>query len=148
MNVALDTNVLAYAEAVNGQEKHEAARELLRGLPRDSVRLPVQALGELFRILVKKAGRRPEEARQDIVAWTDAYDVTDVTAAVLLQALELATSHGLFVWDAVVLASAAAAGCRLLLSEDMHSGFTWNGTTVVNPFAPVRHPLLEAAMQG
>ena len=30
------------------------------------------------------------------------------------------------------------AGCRLLLSEDLHEGFTWAGVTVVNPFSSPR----------
>jgi predicted nucleic acid-binding protein len=41
-----------------------------------------------------------------------------------LGAIELAVSHRLSFWDAIVLASAAEAGCRLLLSEDLQSGFT------------------------
>ncbi len=148
MKVALDTNVLAYAEALNGQEKHGAAWELLRRLPRDSVILPVQTLGELFRVLVNKAGRPPHAARNNVAAWMDAYSVAELTSAVFLQALELAATHGLFLWDAVILASAAEANCRLLLSEDMQDGFTWNGITIANPFAPLLHPLLAAALEG
>ena len=50
--------------------------------------------------------------------------------------MELSTSHQLAVWDAIMLAAAAQAGCRVLLSEDMRHGFTWRGTTVRNPFLP------------
>jgi len=32
--------------------------------------------------------------------------------------------------DTVILAGAAQAGCRLLLSEDVQDGFTWRGVTV------------------
>jgi predicted nucleic acid-binding protein len=46
------------------------------------------------------------------------------------------------------LATAADTGCRLLLSEDMQNGFTWNGVTVANPFATIRHPLLDAILQS
>ena len=49
--------------------------------------------------------------------------------------MELSCSHQLFLWDAIMLATAAVAGCRVLLSEDMHPGFTWRGVTVRNPFA-------------
>jgi len=44
------------------------------------------------------------------------------------------------------LSAASAAGCRLLLSEDMQEGFTWGGVTVVNPFTDEPHPLLAAAL--
>src|SRR5438309_751380 len=48
--------------------------------------------------------------------------------------------------DAVILASAADAGCRLLLSEELQEGFTWSGVTVTNPFVASRHPLLDAML--
>ncbi len=52
MRVALDTNVLAYAEGTNGAEMKEAALRLIQRLPVASMVLPVQALGELFNVLV------------------------------------------------------------------------------------------------
>jgi predicted nucleic acid-binding protein len=51
------------------------------------------------------------------------------------------------IWDAVILAAAASAGCRLLLSEDMQEGFTWNGVTVTNPFSAKKHRLLEELLE-
>jgi predicted nucleic acid-binding protein len=42
----------------------------------------------------------------------------------------------------VILAAAAEAGCRLLVSEDMQAGFTWGGVTIVNPFAAKPDPAL------
>jgi predicted nucleic acid-binding protein len=60
--------------------------------------------------------------------------------------VELPAAHRLFVWDAVMLASAADAGCRLLLSEDFQDGFFWNGVTVTNPFSERRHLLLDALL--
>jgi predicted nucleic acid-binding protein len=34
-----------------------------------------------------------------------------------------------------MLAVAAQAGCRVLLSEDMQHGFTWRGATIRDPFS-------------
>ena len=45
-------------------------------------------------------------------------------------------------WDSVILAAAAEAGCRLLVSEDMQAGFTCGGVTIVNPFAAKPDPAL------
>jgi predicted nucleic acid-binding protein len=56
----------------------------------------------------------------------------------------LAADRGLSIWDSVVLAASAEAGCRLFLSEALQEGFTWRGVTVTNPFAPVLHPMLAA----
>jgi len=45
------------------------------------------------------------------------------------------------------LSAAAAADCRLLLTEDLQDGFTWRGVTVTNPFVPTRHELLSALLE-
>ncbi len=50
------------------------------------------------------------------------------------------------IWDAIVLATAAEAGCRMLLSEDMQHGFTWSGVTIVNPLVTPSHWLLESLL--
>ena len=72
MRVALDTNVLAYAEGTNGAEMKEAALRLIQRLPVASIVLPVQALGELFSVLVLKAKRPATDARAAILDWRDA----------------------------------------------------------------------------
>jgi len=51
----------------------------------------------------------------------------------------LSADHGLSIWD-------AAAGCRLLLSEDMHEGFTGSGVTVTDRFAAKTHELLAGPL--
>ena len=63
LKVVFDTNVLVYAEGVNGVSMIKVALALADRLPQESVVLPVQVLSELFRLLVpNKAGRRPSEA--------------------------------------------------------------------------------------
>lgn len=148
MKVALDTNVLAYAEGINAGDRQGRAIELVRALPQDAGVLPVQTLGELFNILVRKGRRSRAAARAAILGWRDAFPVTRMSAATMFAAADLAADHALGIWDAVILCSAAEAECRLLLSEDMQEGFTWGGVTVTNPFSAVRHPLLEALLTG
>ena len=108
--------------------------------------LPVQTLGELFNVLVRKAKRRPSRARAAVLSWRDAYAVVETSAAVIVNATDLASDHGLTIWDSVVLAASAEAECRLLLSEDLQEGFTWRGVTVTNPFAATLHPMLAALL--
>lgn len=140
MRIALDTNVLAYAEGVNGADRKASATRILTGLVEEEIVLPVQALGELFAVLTRKAGWAPSQARKAILDWHDAFRAVDTSPQVLLDAMELATSHQLSLWDAIMLAAAAQAGCRLLLSEDMQDGFTWRGVTVRNPFTTAPLP--------
>ncbi len=146
MRLALDTNVLAYAEGVNGVAKKRITLEILEKLPRERTFLPVQVLGELFHVLVRKAGRSPERARAAILTWQDVFPLIETSPAVMLAAADLATRHLLGIWDAVILSAAAAAGCRLLLSEDLQQGFTCNGVTVTNPFSREKHELLAGLL--
>lgn len=146
MKIALDTTVLAYAEGANGAAMRDQALELIQRLPQGSIVLPVQTLGELFNVLVRKAKRRPARAQAAVLSWRDAYAVVETSAAVMVSATDLASGHGLSIRDSVVLSASAEAACRLLLSEDLQEGFTWRGVTVTNPFAPSPHPLLAALL--
>jgi predicted nucleic acid-binding protein len=148
MNVAVDTNVLAYAEGVNGAQHQQQAIALLQSLPPDTTLVPVQVLGELFAVLVRKAGKSRPEAAAAVLSWGDAFPLIETSNDVLLSATDLAHAHQLGIWDAVMLSAAADARCRLLLSEDLQEGFTWRGVTVTNPFASPRHPLLDALINA
>lgn len=146
MRIALDTNILAYVEGINGTPRKKAALEIVEKLPISDVFLPVQALGELFHILVRKAALSPKQARAAILSWGDAYTLIETSPSVLLAAADLAADHNLTIWDAIMLSTAAAVGCRLLLSEDLQDGFTWHGVTVTNPFAAKKHELLAGLL--
>ena len=146
MRLALDTNVLAYAEGVNGAPMQDAALALVSKLPNQSTFLPVQVLGELFYLLVRKGGFSPQQARSSLLIWQDAFPVIETSQSVMTSAMDLASHHKLRIWDAVVLSAAFRAECRLLLSEDLQDGFTWSGVTVVNPFSKTPNALLMQAL--
>lgn len=147
MRVALDTNILAYAEGVGDQARRDASLALISQLPQEYILLPAQIFGELFRVLIGKAHRDHSTAREAILNWGDSFDVADSTWAAFQSAMDLSASHDLQIWDALILSVAAENRCRLLLSEDMQNGFTWRGVTVVNPYVPTLHPLLLAIIQ-
>jgi predicted nucleic acid-binding protein len=147
VRVALDTNVLAYAEGINGAERRDAALALIRRLPQEAAVVPAQVLGELFNVLVRKGGKSRSDARDALLSWRDAASVVETSPEAMLAAADLATDHQLVIWDAVILSAAAQSGCRLLLSEDLQEGFTWAGVTVVNPFASPQHTLLQALLE-
>lgn len=148
MRVALDTNVLAYAEGLNSTEQRDVALGLIASLPQESTVIPVQVLGELFNVLVRKAGKSRAVARDALLSWRDTFPVVETSPEIVFAAVDLATDHQFGIWDAVILSAASQAGCRLLLSEDLQGGFTWGGVTVVNPFASPRHPLLDAIVRS
>ena len=134
MPIALDTNILVYAEGLNGPAREAEADNVVSRLnPRDLV-LPAQVLAELFAVQVYKFKIAARLARARTLEWASGYVVIPTTPVILGAAMDLAARHRIAFWDAVVLASATEAGCDTLLSEDFQSGFTWRGVTVVNPF--------------
>ncbi len=99
-----------------------ARLELVQKLPDGATLVPVQTLGALFNLLVRKAGRTKASARSAILSWSDAFTPIETSPAVMLAAADLAVDNQFGIWDAVILAAAATAGCRLLLSEDPARG--------------------------
>jgi predicted nucleic acid-binding protein len=110
----------------------------LEQLPPRVVVLPVQTLGELFNVLVRKAKRRLRRAKGAVLIWRDAYPVVETSVTVIVSATDLACDHGLSFSDSVGL---AASECRLLLSTDLQEGFTCAESLSRTAFAPTLHPI-------
>lgn len=146
MRVAFDTNFLIYLESRLGEPRGEIARNLLGRIPDSSITVPSQVLGEFVRVSVFKQKRPIPEVRHRLQQWIDGYAVVATTPQIVIQAVDLVETRSISLWDAIVVASAAGAGCRILLSEDMQEGFSWSGVTIVNPFAVPHDPLLNALL--
>jgi predicted nucleic acid-binding protein len=147
MSAAFDTNVLLYAEGVNGLDRKTAIWDVLERISAVSTHVPMQACAELFRALVLKFRWERRQALMAVQSWQSAARLAPLSAEGFNDALSLSTIHGLQVFDAMILSSAVEAGCTVLLSEDMSHGFLWRGCTVVNPFDPDPHPALAALIR-
>ncbi len=142
MFAAIDTNVLAYAEGAGDERRKRLARDLLVRLSEDQTVLPVQVLGELYRVLVGRYRISTDLAKEALLRWSDTFQVRESSWAALRSALDLAQAHQLAIWDSLIICVAAEHRCRVLLSEDLQQGFSWSGVTIVNPFAEPPHELL------
>lgn len=111
------------------------ALEVIASLPANGVAIPVQVLGEVQRILVRKGGRSPAEAALAALRWANAFETLPSTETAMRDALAIAEAHGLQIWDALVLAVAHAGACEMVLSEDMQDEFVWRDVAVLNPFS-------------
>ncbi|MGI9168671.1 MAG: PIN domain-containing protein [Caulobacteraceae bacterium] len=140
--VALDTNILVYAEGVERVADDTAkvlqSRRLMRRLADAEIRTVVaaQALAELHNVLVRRRRLSPSDASMAVRGWIERADVVATSVATLDAAFDLASAHGLPIFDAVILAAAVEGRCDLLLSEDFQDGFAWRGVVVTNPFGP------------
>jgi predicted nucleic acid-binding protein len=146
--LALDTNILAYAEGVvrdrADHRKVRRALELIGAIRQRSTRpfVALQTFAELHQVLVRKHQLDRSEAQSRVEAWCAFAHPVPTGETVFNAALELASDHQLQIYDAIILAAAAQAQCDLLLSEDLQDGFAWRGVTVANPFADKLEPRL------
>jgi predicted nucleic acid-binding protein len=141
--VAFDTNFLAYAEGLNDEARQKRAVEIIVRLDPANVRLPVQALGELHRVLTKKMMLNAKQARETILIWENLFPTCATSISAFKSAMDLSTDHRLSIWDALILCVAAENGCQILLSEDMQPDFIWRGVRIVNPFILASHEIMD-----
>jgi predicted nucleic acid-binding protein len=132
----VDTNLFVYAHDESAGRKREIARDLITGLWESrSGCASVQVMQELFVNLTRKVpkplcAREAAALIEDLSAWTvHSPGVRDV-----LYATELHELMDVSFWDAMILTSANSLGCRVLYSEDLSAGQSYDGVLVVNPF--------------
>jgi predicted nucleic acid-binding protein len=138
---SIDTNVLLYAADNTAGEKHKGAVELLHAAAALDCLLTIQGLAEFYHAVTRRGGISSRAAAQLVEDWTLQFPTAAPEAAQLSVALQQVVRHGLAFWDALLLETVRAAGCRLLLSEDFQHGRNYGGVLVLDPFRrpiPVR----------
>ena len=132
----VDTNILLYALSTeaNEQTKRSVALAILDA---EDLALSVQVLQEFY-VQATRASRRDAIAHSQAVALIEAwlrYPVQPLTVEVMEAALSTRLRWDISYWDAAIVEAARAAGCAVLLSEDMQHGMNFAGVRVENPFA-------------
>jgi predicted nucleic acid-binding protein len=146
MRFTFDTNILVYALDNQAGDRHRIAVDLIRRARGRDCIVTLQALGELFRALTAKHRVAPVKAAEIVQGWRDAVPVFAADEICLVDAMEAVAAHSWSFWDAMILATAKRAGCRLLISEDGQSGRSLGGVMIVDPFAAEPSPLLAEAL--
>jgi predicted nucleic acid-binding protein len=108
--------------------------------------LSPQVLNEGYWVVLRKdrfahARGRIRPYLTDYMRWTTA----PLVAGTLGDAFLIENQFGVRFWDALLLASANAAGCAIFLSEDLNDGQTYGAVKVVNPFRHAPEDVLGAA---
>ena len=132
----IDTNVLIYAEASDEPAKRQAALALLKQLYESaSGVLSTQVLQEYCNVALKKLKLPAAHIRAQLDLY-EQFEVVQITPALIRAGLDLHQTRSVSFYDAIVLASAATAGCSELFSEDLNAGEMVGGVRIINPFMP------------
>jgi predicted nucleic acid-binding protein len=132
--VFVDTNVFLYALDTGDLGKQRAA-QLWRSEMWQSQRgrTSFQVLGEFYAIVIKKWPNVQDQARaeiRDLLSWQP----VKIDGPIMEHAWKVQDRYKFSFWDSLIVASAKAASCRYLLTEDMQSNQMVEGIRVVNPF--------------
>jgi predicted nucleic acid-binding protein len=136
--VLVDTNVLLYAyDRSNPVKQPQAVAVLDRLATKRLGVLTAQVLAEFFFNAIRKLKppMTAEQAYSRIQNYLLAWEVLDVTGAMVLEAARGVRDHQLAYWDAQIWAAARLNQIPLILSEDFSNGAVIEGVRFVNPFA-------------
>jgi predicted nucleic acid-binding protein len=134
MKAFFDTNLLVYT--VTADPRKLRADQLLRS----GGTVSVQVLNEFANVAFRKLQRDWKWIAYALDRFKLSFDaIQPLTLDTHASAVMLARDHGLAFYDALIVASAAEAGCDTLFTEDMQHGRLVAGITIRNPFI-ASHP--------
>ncbi len=141
--IALDTNILAYAEqSEDDHGRHERALLLVEELATGEHCIPIQVLGEFVNVCLRKGLLDIQEAKSKISLYADMFEAPTTSHLDLMTASALTSRFNFQFFDAVIITVARRAGAVILLTEEMQDGFEVGGLKIVNPFAAANETLL------
>ena len=134
-SVFVDTNLLVSLQDQAFPEKAAQTRTWMSALAeRNEIVLSPQVVSEFIAVSARRFRTTPlaeiHRRARALVAWCHA----PLDAGVVTRAMEVQTRFRTSWWDALVVTSAIAHGCRAILSEDLQDGMRFGPATVVNPF--------------
>jgi predicted nucleic acid-binding protein len=132
----VDTNVLVYLRDSRDRLKQQAAAAWIGWLwDARAGRVSTQVLHEYYVTVTSKLtpGLPVEDARDDVLALAAWYPI--VPSMDLIEAAwDVQDRWAFSFWDSLIVAAARAAGCDVLLTEDLAADQQLGDILVVNPF--------------
>jgi predicted nucleic acid-binding protein len=130
----LDTNLLVYSVDRTEGSRHYLALDVVNRAVDADCWLTLQSLSEFYSVTRRKGVTRADAAAQ-VGNWLAIFPCVAISPGAIRQALADNLAGRASYWDALLVATAAEAGCTLVLTEDMANGAMLGGVTVHHPFA-------------
>ena len=134
----LDTTIFVYSFDATAPHKQQVARDLIRhALRTQQGIISTQVIQEFLNVALRKFAipmstlAAQEYLKSVLTPLCQHYP----SLAFYDHALRVRDQTGFSFFDALILTAAGEAGCTMVLSEDMQSGRTVEGVTILNPFA-------------
>ena len=131
----LDTNVLFYFLDTGSGPRHERAIEIVERAITLDCWLTLQSVSELYAALTRKGVVPPARAAAVASDWLEAFPTAAASVSAVRAALAASAAGRASYSDALLVITAAEAGCTTILTEDLADGGILHGVRVLNPFA-------------
>jgi len=132
---SLDTNILVYALDRQAGHRHVLAARIIDQAVLGNCRLTLQSISEFYAAVARKRLVSPTEAAAQAQDWLEMYPTVPASVTAVRTALATAAAGQASYWDALLIATAAEAGCTSILTEDLADGSRLLGVRILNSFA-------------
>lgn len=132
-----DTNVFIYLiDDIDPLKQQIAQRLIAKALGDNSGCISHQVIQETLNVITQKFAKRvpPEVAEEILNQFLLPLWRVMPSAELYQRALGVQSRYGYSFYDSLIVASALAAGCSILYSEDMQDGHVIETVTIRNPF--------------
>jgi predicted nucleic acid-binding protein len=131
---SLDTNILVYSVDRQAGHRHEIAKHIMRIASLKACHLTLQSISEFYAVVTRKRIMPQANAAQVAEDLINVFRIAAASAGAVRMALRTAANGEASYWDALLVATAAEAGCTTILTEDLADGTLLHGVRLLNPF--------------
>lgn len=131
----LDTNILVYSVDDRDRRRHNVATQIVDRAIDVDCRLTLQAISEFYWAVSRKRIMPTERAETLVRHWLSLFPTIAASADAIRTSIPYAAAGRASYWDALLVATAAEAGCGLILTDDMADGTRLGGVEIHNPFS-------------
>jgi len=143
MNCFIDTNVLLYAQDQTSPEKRKRAVEWLDAVvDREIAIISPQVMNEFAYACIKKLRHISIDQLLGTLQEMAMFCRASTVAESAINGLLLHQRYKLPFYDAVLIASAISADCRIFLSEDLNHSQSFGELRIINPFLTAPQDIL------
>lgn len=132
-----DTNILIYTLDDSDSQKTEIARRLVRQhIANDCACISFQVVQECLNVAIRQAKTSLNAQQAEQLLTNMLMPLVQVYPSHNLYqvAIRLYTRYQLSFYDALIIAAALEAGCKILYSEDLQHMQDIEGMCIINPF--------------
>jgi predicted nucleic acid-binding protein len=133
--LTLDTNILVYAVDRQAGARHALASRIIDHAVNADCWLTLQSISEFYASVTRKRLVSTAGARDQALDWLVMFNTVAASPGAVRTAVGIAVSGRASYWDALLVVTAAEAGCTAILTEDLANHGSLAGVRIINPFA-------------